>query len=164
MDDIVRMEHVTFTYPATDVKESFNALNDLALSIEKGSFVAVILISVIPDACHMNDMELATLIGEHLVSELDQTITRTLLRNADHYISHAKPLFFNMIKIRSLYHKCVALGQNFCQTDQGSIGDALHLQCFFQIHVEDFVAADTDGSGAGIFLQQLHCTVANLAC
>ena len=42
MDDIVRMEHVTFTYPATDVKESFNALNDLTLSIEKGSFVAVI--------------------------------------------------------------------------------------------------------------------------
>ena len=42
MDDIIRMEHVTFTYPATDVKESFNALNDLTLSIEKGSFVAVI--------------------------------------------------------------------------------------------------------------------------
>ena len=42
MDDIIRMEHVTFTYPATDVKESFNALNDLTLSIEKGSFVAII--------------------------------------------------------------------------------------------------------------------------
>ena len=42
MADIIRMEHVTFTYPATDVKASFNALEDLSFSIEKGSFVSII--------------------------------------------------------------------------------------------------------------------------
>ena len=42
MEDIIRMENVTFTYPATELKEAFNALEDVTLSIEKGSFVAVI--------------------------------------------------------------------------------------------------------------------------
>ncbi|MCR5135171.1 MAG: energy-coupling factor transporter ATPase [Clostridiales bacterium] len=42
MDEIIRMDHVTFTYPATEQHDAFNALNDLSLSIEKGSFVAVI--------------------------------------------------------------------------------------------------------------------------
>lgn len=40
----------------------------------------------------MDNVELSTLIGEKLMSEFDQTITRTLLRNADHNISHVKPL------------------------------------------------------------------------
>ncbi len=42
MDEIIRMDHVTFTYPATEQHAAINALNDLSLSIEKGSFVAVI--------------------------------------------------------------------------------------------------------------------------
>ena len=42
MEDFIRMDHVTFTYPATEQREAFAALRDLSLSIEKGSFVAVI--------------------------------------------------------------------------------------------------------------------------
>ena len=42
MEDFIRMDHVTFTYPATEQREAFAALCDLSLSIEKGSFVAVI--------------------------------------------------------------------------------------------------------------------------
>ncbi len=42
MEEIIRLENVTFTYPATELKEAFNALEDVTLSIEKGSFVAVI--------------------------------------------------------------------------------------------------------------------------
>ena len=42
MEDFIRMDHVTFTYPATEHREALAALRDLSLSIEKGSFVAVI--------------------------------------------------------------------------------------------------------------------------
>ena len=42
MEDFIRMDHVTFTYPATEQREAFAALRDLSLTIEKGSFVAVI--------------------------------------------------------------------------------------------------------------------------
>ena len=42
MEEFIRMDHVTFTYPATEQHEAFAALRDLSLSIEKGSFVAVI--------------------------------------------------------------------------------------------------------------------------
>ena len=42
MEEFIRMDHVTFTYPATEQREAFAALRDLSLSIEKGSFVAVI--------------------------------------------------------------------------------------------------------------------------
>lgn len=42
MPDFIRMEHVTLTYPATETTPAFDALKDLSLSIEKGSFVAII--------------------------------------------------------------------------------------------------------------------------
>lgn len=42
MKPLITIDHLTYTYPATEQSAAFSALKDISLAIEEGSFVAVI--------------------------------------------------------------------------------------------------------------------------